>query len=75
MMRSIGRAGGSPHEQGVLWFSWLAGVVVGSMIGAGQVLENHAKAGRRTVVITGRSASSRVDFETSVSSSNDMHVD
>ncbi|BBN07917.1 chlorophyll(ide) b reductase [Marchantia polymorpha subsp. ruderalis] len=45
--------GGSPHEQGVLWFSWLAGVVVGSMIGAGQVLENHAKAGRRTVVITG----------------------
>ncbi|KAL3687359.1 hypothetical protein R1sor_013668 [Riccia sorocarpa] len=45
--------GGSSHEQGVLWFSWLAGVMVGSMIGAGQVLENHAKAGRRTVLITG----------------------
>ncbi|CAM6099506.1 unnamed protein product [Calypogeia fissa] len=45
--------GGSPHEQGVLCFSWLAGVVIGSMIGAGQVLKEHAMAGRRNVIITG----------------------
>jgi chlorophyll(ide) b reductase len=47
-------AGGESHQEGVLWFSWLAGVVVGSMIGAGQVLESHARSGHRNVVITGR---------------------
>jgi chlorophyll(ide) b reductase len=45
--------GGSPHEQGVLGFSWLAGVLIGSMIGAGQVLKEHAMAGRRNVIVTG----------------------
>lgn len=47
-------SGGEPHQEGVLWFSWLAGIVLGSMIGAGQVLEGHARRGRRNVVITGR---------------------
>lgn len=46
-------SGGEPHQEGVLWFSWLAGIVLGSMIGAGQVLEGHARRGRRNVVITG----------------------
>ncbi|CAK9222361.1 unnamed protein product [Sphagnum troendelagicum] len=46
-------SGGESHQEGVLWFSWLAGVVVGSMIGAGQVLESHARSGHRNVVITG----------------------
>lgn len=45
---------GSEAHQEVLWFSWLAGIVLGSMIGAGQVLEGHARRGRRNVVITGR---------------------
>lgn len=50
-------AGGQAHQDGVLWFSWMAGIVLGSMIGAGQVLEGHAKRGRRNVVITGRCVS------------------
>jgi chlorophyll(ide) b reductase len=45
--------GGESHQEGVLWFSWLAGIVVGSMIGAGQVLDSHARSGCRNVVITG----------------------
>lgn len=46
-------AGDDVHQE-LLWFSWLAGIVIGSMIGAGQVLEGHARRGRRNVVITGR---------------------
>lgn len=42
-----------PHEQGGMWFDWLAGVVAGFMIGTRQVLENHANAGCWTVVIAG----------------------
>lgn len=44
---------GDDVHQELLWFSWLAGIVIGSMIGAGQVLEGHARRGRRNVLITG----------------------
>lgn len=46
-------ADGSPKQQSVMWFSWMAGIVIGSMIGAGQVLESCSKKGPRNVVITG----------------------
>jgi hypothetical protein len=46
--------GGKAHQDGVLWFSWMAGIVRGSMIGARQVLEGHAKRGQHNVVIIGR---------------------
>ncbi|KAJ7513557.1 hypothetical protein O6H91_23G004200 [Diphasiastrum complanatum] len=44
---------GDIHQESILWFSWLAGVILGSMIGSNQVLESQAKAGPRNVVITG----------------------
>ena len=44
---------GDPREQAVLWFSWAAGIVLGSMIGADQVLKGYAQRGPRNVVITG----------------------
>lgn len=38
----------------LIWYSWLGGVIIGTMIGANSVLEEHCKAGPRNVVITGR---------------------
>ncbi|KAG0602584.1 hypothetical protein M758_10G025100 [Ceratodon purpureus] len=46
-------SGGEAYQEQLLWGSWLAGIVLGSMIGAGQVLEGHGRRGRRNVVITG----------------------
>jgi chlorophyll(ide) b reductase len=37
----------------LIWYSWLGGVIIGTMIGANSVLEEHCKAGPRNVVITG----------------------
>lgn len=38
----------------VIWYSWLGGIIIGTMIGANMVLEEHCRAGPRNVVITGR---------------------
>lgn len=38
----------------LIWYSWLGGVIIGTMIGANLVLEEHCRAGPRNVVITGR---------------------
>lgn len=38
----------------LIWYSWLGGVIIGTMIGANMVLEEHCRAGPRNVVITGR---------------------
>lgn len=38
----------------LIWYSWLGGIIIGTMIGANMVLEEHCKAGPRNVVITGR---------------------
>jgi hypothetical protein len=38
----------------VIWYSWLGGIIIGTMIGANMVLEEHAKSGPRNVIITGR---------------------
>lgn len=46
-------ADGRPHQHAVLWASWVAGVVLGAMIGAGQVARSQRGRGSRTVVVTG----------------------
>eukprot|EP01018_Ginkgo_biloba_P001859 Gb_29139 [translate_table: standard] len=46
-------SGGDSQLNTLIWSSWLAGVVVGTMIGANHVLERHCKSGPRNVVITG----------------------
>lgn len=46
-------SGGDPQMNTVIWYSWLGGIIIGTMIGANRVLEEHAKAGPRNVVITG----------------------
>ncbi|XP_002988833.2 probable chlorophyll(ide) b reductase NYC1, chloroplastic [Selaginella moellendorffii] len=44
---------GDPRLESWLWFSWLAGLVIGSMIGSKHVLESNAKPGPLNIVITG----------------------
>eukprot|EP00249_Psilotum_nudum_P021644 c28185_g1_i1 orf=157-2463(+) len=46
-------AGGDSQQEMMLWCSWLAGVIIGSMIGAGKVMERHFRSKPRNVVITG----------------------
>lgn len=38
----------------LIWYSWLGGIIIGTMIGANSVLDEHCRAGPRNVVITGR---------------------
>lgn len=38
----------------LIWYSWLGGIIIGTMIGANMVLEEYSRAGPRNVVITGR---------------------
>ena len=38
----------------LIWYSWLGGVIIGTMVGANMVLDEHSRAGPRNVVITGR---------------------
>lgn len=38
----------------LVWYSWLGGIIIGTMTGANMVLEDHYRAGPRNVVITGR---------------------
>ncbi|KAG1335095.1 putative chlorophyll(ide) b reductase NYC1, chloroplastic [Cocos nucifera] len=46
-------SGGDSQMNTLIWYSWLGGVIIGTMIGANMVLEEHCKAGPRNVVITG----------------------
>jgi hypothetical protein len=46
--------GGDSQTNALIWYSWLGGVIIGTMLGANSVLEEHCKAGPRNVVITGR---------------------
>ncbi|KAJ7973867.1 Chlorophyll(Ide) b reductase [Quillaja saponaria] len=46
-------SGGDSQMDALIWYSWLGGVVIGTMIGANMVLEEHCRAGPRNIVITG----------------------
>ncbi|XP_010532859.1 PREDICTED: probable chlorophyll(ide) b reductase NYC1, chloroplastic [Tarenaya hassleriana] len=46
-------SGGDSQMNSLIWYSWLGGVIIGTMIGANLVLEDHYRAGPRNVVITG----------------------
>lgn len=46
--------GGDSSMNSLVWFSWLGGIIIGTMIGSNMVLEDHYRAGPRNVVITGR---------------------
>ncbi|VAH74838.1 unnamed protein product [Triticum turgidum subsp. durum] len=46
-------SGGDSQTDALIWYSWLGGVIIGTMLGANSVLEEHCKAGPRNVVITG----------------------
>lgn len=46
----------------LIWYSWLGGIIIGTMIGANTVLEEHCRAGPRNVVITGRYINLRLCF-------------
>ncbi|KAL4193964.1 hypothetical protein AMTRI_Chr05g66400 [Amborella trichopoda] len=46
-------SGGNSQMDALIWYSWLGGVIIGTMIGANMVLEEYCKAGPRNVVITG----------------------
>ncbi|OAY73494.1 putative chlorophyll(ide) b reductase NYC1, chloroplastic [Ananas comosus] len=46
-------SGGDSQMNTLIWYSWLGGIIIGTMIGANLVLEEHCKAGPRNVVVTG----------------------
>ncbi|XP_056162086.1 probable chlorophyll(ide) b reductase NYC1, chloroplastic isoform X1 [Syzygium oleosum] len=46
-------SGGDSQLDTLIWYSWLGGVIIGTMIGANMVLDEHCRAGPRNVVITG----------------------
>lgn len=46
--------GGDSQMNTLIWYSWLGGIIIGTMIGANMVLEEHCRAGPRNVVVTGR---------------------
>lgn len=46
-------SGGDSQMNELIWYSWLGGIIIGTMVGANMVLEEHCKAGPRNVVITG----------------------
>ncbi|KAH7651474.1 Short-chain dehydrogenase/reductase SDR protein [Dioscorea alata] len=46
-------SGGDNQMNTLIWYSWLGGIIIGTMIGANTVLEEHCNAGPRNVVITG----------------------
>lgn len=46
--------GGDSQMNTLIWYSWLGGIIIGTMIGANMVLDEHCRAGPRNVVITGR---------------------
>ncbi|XP_057969747.1 probable chlorophyll(ide) b reductase NYC1, chloroplastic [Malania oleifera] len=46
-------SGGDSQMNTLIWYSWLGGVIIGTMIGSNLVLEEHSRAGPRNVVVTG----------------------
>lgn len=46
-------SGGDSQLDTLIWYSWLGGIIIGTMIGSNMVLEEHYKAGPRNIVITG----------------------
>ncbi|KAF8013962.1 hypothetical protein BT93_I1736 [Corymbia citriodora subsp. variegata] len=46
-------SGGDSQLDTLIWYSWLGGVIIGTMIGSNMVLDEHCRAGPRNVVITG----------------------
>ncbi|KAF8393369.1 hypothetical protein HHK36_021612 [Tetracentron sinense] len=46
-------SGGDSQMITLIWYSWLGGIIIGTMIGANMVLEEHCRGGPRNVVITG----------------------
>lgn len=46
-------SGGDSQMNDLIWYSWLGGVVIGTMVGANMVLDEHYRRGPRNVVITG----------------------
>ncbi|KAK8595602.1 hypothetical protein V6N13_000309 [Hibiscus sabdariffa] len=46
-------SGGDSQMNALIWYSWLGGIIIGTMIGANMVLDEHCRAGPRNVVITG----------------------
>ncbi|XP_043704550.1 probable chlorophyll(ide) b reductase NYC1, chloroplastic [Telopea speciosissima] len=46
-------SGGDSQMNTLIWYSWVGGIIIGTMIGANLVLEEHSRAGPRNVVITG----------------------
>ncbi|XP_065849816.1 probable chlorophyll(ide) b reductase NYC1, chloroplastic [Euphorbia lathyris] len=46
-------SGGDSQMNTLIWYSWLGGIIIGTMIGANMVLDEHCRAGPRNVVVTG----------------------
>ncbi|XP_075517648.1 putative chlorophyll(ide) b reductase NYC1, chloroplastic [Primulina tabacum] len=46
-------SGGDDQMNALIWYSWLGGIVIGTMIGSNMVLEEVSRCGPRNVVITG----------------------
>ncbi|KAG8363142.1 hypothetical protein BUALT_BualtUnG0000200 [Buddleja alternifolia] len=45
--------GGDEQMNALIWYSWLGGIIIGTMIGSNMVLEEVSRSGPRNVVITG----------------------
>ncbi|KAG6389368.1 hypothetical protein SASPL_150836 [Salvia splendens] len=46
-------SGGDDQMNALVWYSWLGGIIIGTMIGSNMVLEEGSRSGPRNVVITG----------------------
>ncbi|KAL8039897.1 hypothetical protein ABFX02_10G066500 [Erythranthe guttata] len=46
-------SGGDDQMNALVWYSWLGGIIIGTMIGSNLVLEDVSRSGPRNVVITG----------------------
>ncbi|PKA64328.1 putative chlorophyll(ide) b reductase NYC1, chloroplastic [Apostasia shenzhenica] len=46
-------SGGDTEMSALIWYSWLGGIIIGTMTGANMVLNDYCRAGPRNVVITG----------------------
>ncbi|KAH6804256.1 Rossmann-fold superfamily protein [Perilla frutescens var. frutescens] len=46
-------SGGDEQMNELVWYSWLGGIIIGTMIGSNMVLEEVSRSGPRNVVITG----------------------
>ncbi|GER32756.1 NAD(P)-binding Rossmann-fold superfamily protein [Striga asiatica] len=46
-------SGGDDQMNALVWYSWLGGIIIGTMIGSNMVLDEVSRSGPRNVVITG----------------------